>query len=47
MTQEFYGRDLAKYKLERAREELDTEVLLFENVHIGCPSIWQISLFFG
>lgn len=31
MTQEFYGTDLAKYKLERAREELDTAKLLFEN----------------
>lgn len=31
MTQEFYGRDLAKYKLERAREELDTAVFLFDN----------------
>lgn len=31
MTQEFYGTDLAKYKLERAREELDTAELLFEN----------------
>lgn len=31
MTQEFYGKDLARYKLERAREELDTEELLFKN----------------
>ncbi len=31
MTQEFYGTDLARYKLERAREELDTAELLFEN----------------
>ena len=31
MTQEFYGKDLARYKLERAREELDTAELLFEN----------------
>ena len=31
MTQEFYGKDLARYKLERAREELDTAALLFEN----------------
>lgn len=31
MTLEFYGTDLAKYKLERAREELDTAVLLFNN----------------
>lgn len=31
MTQEFYGRDLAQYKLERAREELDTAELLFRN----------------
>lgn len=31
MTQEFYGKDLAEYKLERAREELDTAELLFNN----------------
>ena len=31
MTQEFYGKDLARYKLERAREEFDTAELLFEN----------------
>lgn len=31
MSQEFYGKDLAKYKLERAKEELDTAVLLYEN----------------
>ena len=31
MRQEFYGKDLARYKLERAREELDTAELLFEN----------------
>lgn len=31
MTQEFYGKDLAKYKLERAREELETAELLFDN----------------
>ena len=31
MKQEFYGKDLARYKLERAREELDTAELLFEN----------------
>ncbi len=31
MTQEFYGIDLAKYKLERAKEELDTAGLLFDN----------------
>lgn len=31
MTQEFYGKDLARYKLERAREELDTAELLFNN----------------
>ena len=31
MTQKFYGKDLARYKLERAREELDTAELLFEN----------------
>lgn len=31
MTQEFYGKDLAKYKLERAREELDTAELLYNN----------------
>ena len=31
MTQEFYGTDLARYKLERAREELDTAELPFDN----------------
>lgn len=31
MTQEFYGTDLAKYKLDRAKEELDTAELLFKN----------------
>lgn len=31
MTQKFYGKDLARYKLERAREELDTAELLFDN----------------
>lgn len=31
MTKEFYGKDLAKYKLERANEELDTVELLFNN----------------
>lgn len=31
MMQEFYGKDLAGYKLERAREELDTAELLFDN----------------
>ena len=31
MMQEFYGGDLARYKLERAREELDTAELLFNN----------------
>lgn len=31
MTQEFYGKDLANYKLDRAREELDTAQLLFDN----------------
>lgn len=31
MTQEFYGEDLARYKLERAREEIDTAELLFQN----------------
>ena len=31
MTQEFYGKDLARYKLERAKEELDTAELLFNN----------------
>lgn len=29
MTQSFYGKDLARYKLERAKEELDTAELLF------------------
>lgn len=31
MTKSFYGIDLAKYKLERASEELDTAKLLFDN----------------
>lgn len=31
MTQEFYGEDLAKYKIERACEELDTAELLYNN----------------
>lgn len=31
MTPEFYGKDLAQYKLERAREELDTAQLLLNN----------------
>lgn len=31
MIQEFYGKDLARYKLERAKEELDTAELLFDN----------------
>ncbi len=31
MKQEFYGRDLAKYKLERAKEEFSTAELLFNN----------------
>lgn len=31
MTQEFYGKELARYKLDRAREELETAELLFVN----------------
>lgn len=31
MTQEFYGRELARYKLGRAREELETAELLLAN----------------
>lgn len=31
MTQAFYGKDLARYKLERAKEELDTAELLLQN----------------
>jgi uncharacterized protein (UPF0332 family) len=31
MMQEFYGKDLAEYKLARAREELNTAELLFGN----------------
>lgn len=31
MNQEFYGTDLAKYKLDRAREEIDTAELLYDN----------------
>ena len=30
MTKEFYGKDLARYKLDRALEELDTAELLAE-----------------
>lgn len=29
--QEFYGKDLARYKIERAQEEIDTARLLFQN----------------
>ena len=29
MTQEFYGIDLAMYKIERAKEELENARLLF------------------
>lgn len=29
--QEFYGKDLARYKIERAQEEVDTARLLFQN----------------
>ncbi len=31
MTPELYEIDLAQYKLERAKEELDTAELLFDN----------------
>ncbi len=31
MTEEFYGKDLARYKVERACEELDTAELLYNN----------------
>ncbi|MCM1426759.1 MAG: HEPN domain-containing protein, partial [Eubacterium sp.] len=31
MKQEFYGKDLAEYKLERAREELAAAELLYNN----------------
>lgn len=31
MTQEFYGKELARYKLARAQEELETAELLFAN----------------
>jgi len=34
LTQEFYGKDLARYKLERAKEELDTAELLFNNYRL-------------
>lgn len=34
MTPKFYGKDLAQYKLERAREELDTAQLLLDNQKI-------------
>lgn len=31
MNQDIYGKDLAQYKIERAKEELDTAELLFIN----------------
>ena len=31
MSDEMYGKELAQYKLERAKEELDTAKLLFDN----------------
>ena len=31
MSEVFYGKDLAKYKLDRAKEEYDTAQLLFDN----------------
>lgn len=31
MSKEFYEIDLAKYKLDRAREEIDTAELLYDN----------------
>lgn len=34
MRQEFYGKDLAGYKLDRAKEELDTAELLFHNAKL-------------
>lgn len=34
MTQEFYGIDLAMYKIERAKEELENARLLFQNARL-------------
>lgn len=34
MMQEFYEKDLARYKLERAKEEMDTAVLLLNHEKI-------------
>lgn len=34
MTQEFYGIDLAMYKIERAKEELENARLLFQNTRL-------------
>jgi len=31
MSEVFYGKDLARYKLDRAKEEYDTAQLLFDN----------------
>lgn len=31
MSKEVYGKDLFPYKLERAREELDNAILLYDN----------------
>lgn len=31
MTEKFYGKDLAKYKVDRAKEELETAELLLDN----------------
>lgn len=31
MTEPVYGKDLALYKLERARDEIDTAELLFDH----------------
>lgn len=43
MMQEFYGKDLAKYKLERAKEELETAELLFHNERLKAAKVRHAS----
>ena len=43
MTQEFYGKNLARYKLERAKEELDTAELLFNNDRLKAAKVRHAS----
>lgn len=43
MTQEFYGSDLAKYKLERAKEDIVLENnLFFLRLYLKMPSAYDI-----